>query len=124
MLCEKSPGFIPVMLMLVILSAIFCRLVSVIDIGLLELPTATVPKFSELGLIVTGLIPEPLTAMLCGLLLALSVMVTVPDCTPVTVGENVTVILHWAPAAIEVPQVLVWLNGALVVMWMPVRATF
>src|ERR1700682_3228783 len=94
------------------LSAIFCRFVSVVFIGLLLLPTATAPKFSEIGANVTGLTPVPLTAMVCGLLTALSETVIAPDCVPATVGENVTVILHFAPAAIVVPQVLTWLKGA------------
>ena len=79
LVCEKSALFRPAMLIPVMLSAIFCRFISVVFIGLLEDPTATVPKFSEVGLKVTGLIPVPLTAMVCGLLLALSVIVTVPD---------------------------------------------
>ena len=73
---------------------------------MLELPTATVPKLREVGDKVTGLAPVPFTAIVCGLLAALSVMVTVAVFVPKTVGVNVTVILHFAPGAIDVPLVL------------------
>jgi len=73
-------------LIAVIVSAVVWRVVSVVLIGLLELPTTTVPKFSELGEKVTGLIPVPFTVIVWGLLLALSEIVTVPDCVPATVG--------------------------------------
>jgi hypothetical protein len=35
-----------------------------------------------------------------------SVKVSVPVAAPTAVGENVTPTVHWAPAAILVPQVL------------------
>lgn len=105
LVCEKSPLLVPVMLIPVMVSATFCRFVNVVFIGLLEVPTATVPKFNEVGLKVTGLTPVPVTEIVCGLLLAVSEMVTVPDCFPATVGVKVTVMLQVAPAAMDVPHV-------------------
>lgn len=112
------------MLIELMVSAVVCAFVIVVGRGLLDLPSATVPKFSETGEKVTGLTPVPFTRIFCGLLDALSEIVTVPDFVPSTVGENVTVILHFAPAAIEVPQVFTWLNGGLATMLIFVSATF
>jgi hypothetical protein len=105
LVCEKSALLTPMRLIAVIVRAVVWRFVKVVLIGLLELPTITVPKLSELGEKVTGLIPVPFTAIVCGLLPALSEMVTVPDAVPATVGVNVTVMLQVAPAAMEVPHV-------------------
>ena len=112
------------MLIELIVSGVFWWFVSVVGSGLLELPTATVPKLNEVGENVTGLAPVPRTAIVCGLVAALSEIVTAPVFVPRTAGVNVTVILHFAPGAIEVPQVLTWLNGALATMLMLVSATF
>ena len=49
----------------------------------------------------------PVRLTVCGLPVALSVTVIVPGCVPVAVGVNVTLIVQLAPAATEVPQVLV-----------------
>ena len=49
-------------------------------------------------------VPDRLTV--CGLLLALSVTVIVPGWLPVAVGVNVTLMVQFAPAATDVPQVL------------------
>ncbi len=53
-----------------------------------------------------GAVPVPARLTICGLLLALSVMVTVPVRVPVAVGVNVTLIAQLAPAATELPQEL------------------
>jgi hypothetical protein len=45
-------------------------------------------------------------------LLALSEMFTLPVCAPVVFGANVTVMVHFAPGPILVPQVLTWLKAA------------
>ena len=55
----------------------------------------------------TGTTPFPVNAMVCGLLLALSVMVSVPVREPVAVGVKVTLTVHAAPAASDVPHVFV-----------------
>jgi len=52
-------------------------------------------------------VPVPLRPRDWGLPLALSVKLTEADRLPVAVGSNVTLIEQLAPAATEVPQVLV-----------------
>src|SRR5579871_164471 len=91
----------------------------------LVVPTATFPKPSEAGERLTGSVPEPVRATVCGLLLALSLMLTVPVCGPPTVGVNVTVIVHDPSAGRLAPQVLTWVKAAepMIVMLMPVSAT-
>ena len=51
--------------------------------------------------------PVPVRLMVCGLFEPLSVIVTVPVWVPVAVGVKVTVIVHLAAAAKELPQLLV-----------------
>jgi hypothetical protein len=59
-------------------------------------------------------VPVPLTVTICGLLTALSVIVTVPLKVPATVGLNVTLIVHVPAGAIGFAvQVFVSANGAL-----------
>jgi hypothetical protein len=81
-------------------------LVSVtLDAALAE-PTLRLANVSVAGEIVTGKELVPLRATVCGLFGALSVNVSVPESAPASLGENVTPILHAAPAATLVPQVL------------------
>ena len=63
-----------------------------------------------------GATPVPVRATVCGLPEALSVTVMEPGWLPVAVGVNVTLIEQLAPAATELPQVLVWAYGALAAM--------
>jgi hypothetical protein len=63
-----------------------------------------------------GATPVPVRLTVCGLPAALSVTVIVPGWLPVAVGVNVTLIVQFAPAATEVPQVLVWAYCALTAM--------
>src|SRR5205807_2157813 len=68
-----------------------------------------------------AVVPEPLKATVCGLPLALSVMVTLALLEPVAVGENVTLIVQEAPAASVLEllgHVLVWAKSPALV---PVR---
>src|SRR5579864_3794733 len=51
--------------------------------------------------------PVPARDTVCGLPVALSVMVMVPVCVPVAVGVNVTLIVQLPPAAADVPHVFV-----------------
>src|SRR5579862_5126214 len=51
--------------------------------------------------------------MTCGFDEALSMMVIVPCLAPFCVGENVTLIVHFAPAATFAPQLEVTANSAL-----------
>jgi hypothetical protein len=78
-------------------------------IGELIVPTLSVPNASVAGVNVTGAIPVPVRLIVCGLLLALSLIETVPGTLPAFEGVNVTVILQLAPVAMLVPQVFVWL---------------
>ena len=51
------------------------------------------------------LMPIPLSVMVCGLFVALSVRVRVPVRVPIAAGTNFTLIEQLAPAATELPQV-------------------
>lgn len=120
----KSPGSFPLKVMLVIVSATFCLLVTVSFFCPLVVPTFTAPKVRVAGASVTGSSPLPLRLMVCGLLLPLSLMVTVPVSAPEVFGENVAVIVQVAPGPMLVPQVFTWLNDELLTeILMPVRAT-
>ncbi len=68
------------------------------------------PKARLVGVIVmagAGVTPVPLKGMLCGLLGALSVTVTLPLRLPLAPGVNVTLIVHVPPGARAAVQVLV-----------------
>ena len=69
-----------------------------------------------------GAAPVPVRLTVCGLPVALSVTVMVPGWLPVAVGVKVTVMVQLAPAATEVPQVLVWAYGVLAAMLVMVSA--
>src|SRR5438552_9285752 len=99
--------------MLKIVSAVLKLLVRVNEKGALVIPTAVLGNFFELGATLTGWTPIPVRLIICGLLLALSVIVTDPVMVPVVVGLKVTEIVHLAPATTVVPHVLVWANGTL-----------
>jgi hypothetical protein len=58
----------------------------------------------------------PLRLTVCGLPLALSVMLSVPVREPVAVGVKVTLIVQVALAATLVPQLLVWAKSPLAAM--------
>jgi len=65
------------------------------------------PKLKLVGAkLMPGATPVPDKVTVCGLPLALSVTVIVPDWLPVAVGVNVTLMVQFAPAATDVPQVL------------------
>lgn len=82
--------------------------VSLTSLAGLVVFTVWLPKLKLLGAKVTaGVAPVPVKVTVCGLLLALSVMTTVPERVPVAVGVNTTLMVQFAPAATEVPQVLV-----------------
>lgn len=52
-------------------------------------------------------VPVPESATVCGLPVALSVIVTIADRAPAVVGAKVTVIVQFAPAATLVPHACV-----------------
>ena len=82
-------------------------LVKVKAIPKLVVPTIRLGNVAELGDRATGRTPVPLRLIVCGLLLALSLIVTEPVAVPVVEGLNVMLIVQLAPASTDVPQVLV-----------------
>ena len=84
---------------------------SVTDCAALVVPTGWLVKVSEEAeRLTTGAeaaAPVPVRLTDCGLPEALSVMLRLLDRVPEAVGVNVTLMLQLAPAATELPQVLV-----------------
>jgi len=75
--------------MLLIVNTVLPVLVIVTYCDALATPTSVAPNLRLVGVRVTGPVaaePVPLSAMLCGEPLALSVIVTVAVCAPETVG--------------------------------------
>ena len=68
-------------------------------------PLAAVGWFS--ARFALDVVPVPVSEMVVGLLVALLVMVTAPVRVPVAVGVKVTFTVQLAPAAMELPQLLV-----------------
>jgi hypothetical protein len=81
--------------------------------GVLGLPTVCAVQKKLLGETANPLIPVPLRLTVCGLLLALSLTNRIPVCAPQLRGVKLTQIVQLAPAASELPQVLVWENRGL-----------
>src|SRR6266404_4036407 len=105
--------------MLVTLSAAFPVLFSVTVCAALVVFSCWLPKLKFVADKLTmdaEAAPVPVRLTDCGLPLALSVMVIAPVRVPVAVGVNVTLIVQLAPAATEVPQVLVCAYCALAAM--------
>ncbi len=61
-------------------------------------------------------VPIPESETICGLLVALSTMTSVPVMLPAAVGLNVTVIVQFAPPATLVPQVLLGTKSPMVLL--------
>ena len=81
------------------------------------------PKVKLVGKkLALGATPVPVSDTVCGLPVALSVKVMVPGWLPVAVGVNVTLIVQLAPAATELPQVLLSAYCALAVMLVTLSA--
>ena len=77
-------------------------------------PTFWLENVSDVGeSVAADTPPMPVSVAVCGLPLALSVTVKVPVRVPVVVGRKVTLIVHLAPAASELPQLLVWAKSPL-----------
>ena len=68
-------------------------------------------------------VPVPLRLTVCGLPVALSVLVRVPVRFPVAVGVKVTLIVQLAPALSALPQLLVWAKSPLSAMLAMVNVT-
>jgi len=73
-------------------------LVRLTDCGALVVPIAWLPNESAVGFTVADNTPVPVSATV-GLLLALVLIVRLPERTPAAVGANVTFSLHVLPAA-------------------------
>ncbi len=90
---------------------------SVTDCAALVVPTGWLANVSEEAeRLTTGAeaaAPVPVKLTDCGLPEALSVMLRVPVRVPDAVGVNVTLMVQLAPAATELPQVLVWAKSPL-----------
>jgi hypothetical protein len=95
----------PLTVILVTLRATFRRFVTVTVLAGLVLPTANVPKLKLVDDRLTGGLPVPASATFC--VPALSVIVTVPETEPTTVGANVTWIVHVAAGAMLPLQLFV-----------------
>jgi hypothetical protein len=105
---EKSPAFAPVMLTLVTVNVAVPLLVRVTTKGALDVPTVWLANARLAGVNTTlAAMPVPVSGTVCGLVLPLSVMVSVPGKTPVVVGVKVTPIVHVAAEFTAVPQLLV-----------------
>ena len=87
----------------------------VTDCAALVDPTGSLPKASEVGEAVSvglpALVPVPDRATEREPLVALLATVRDPEAAPVAVGVKVTDAVHEAPAASELPQVLLSPNG-------------
>lgn len=113
---EKSPALAPVIAMLEIVSVPVPPLDKLSAWAELLVPTAWLVKLTVVPEKVTaGATPVPVSATVCGLSAALSVMVTLAARVPVAVGPKITLIVQLAPAATELPHVLLWLKSPLLV---------
>jgi len=97
----------PVIVMLLMLSAVMPVLLSVV---VSVFPT--VPKLRLAGLNSTT-VPVPVRLTVCGLPAALSAIDTAPVRVPLCVGLKVTLMVQLASAARLEPQVFVWLKSPL-----------
>jgi len=103
----KSVELVPVKLTFEITTVpVVLTLVRVNVCGLLVVPTVCAANVRLVGESDTA-VPIPLKVTVCGLLVALSVMVTAAVRVLMVVGLKVTLIEQLAPAASDVPQLLV-----------------
>ena len=93
----------------------------------LDVPTFCTPKESDVGLkLITGAAgdtPVPVSEAVCGLLAALSAMLTLAEAAPATVGENFTVTWHVPPLAGTVVHLLLCVNSEAFVPVMLIEET-
>ena len=106
--CGLPLALVPVSARLVMLKAAVPVVLRVTVCAVLVTPTDWLPKARLVGeRLTTPAVPVPERLTDCGLPLALSVMVTEAVRLPLAVGVKVTLIVQLAPAATELPQVLV-----------------
>ncbi len=74
------------------------------------------PRLSAAGLNVSGATPVPVSVTNCGLLPALSVMVSAPVTAPSADGANLTPIVQFAPAFNDPGQLLLATKSPLAVI--------
>jgi hypothetical protein len=118
LVCEKSPEFVPVIAMLVMVMVAVPVLLRVTAVPLVVWPGMTTPKLIDVGdreAKGAGAAPVPVKAAVCGLPAALSVIDTEAVRVPAAVGLNVTLMEHLAPAVTEAPQVFVSAKSPLLV---------
>jgi hypothetical protein len=101
--------------MLLTVRAVLPMLVSVSAIAALEVPRSVV-RNTTLDADNFTCVPVPVRVIDCGLPLAVSVIVTVPLRTPLAVGWNLTLMIHSAATAKELPQVLLCAKSPLAAM--------
>jgi len=105
----KSLALAPASARLVMLKAALPVLLRVTVCVALLTSTGWVPKARLVGeRLTTAAVPVPERLAVCGLPLALSVMLTEAVRLPVAAGVKVTVMAQLPPAATELPHVLVW----------------
>jgi len=108
LVCAKSLAFVPVTARLVMLKLAFPVLLRVMGCTALVVPRVWLPKVRLVAVrLTTGAVPVPVRLTVCGLPLALSVMLTEAVRVPGAVGVNLTLIVQLPPAATELPHVLV-----------------
>ena len=80
--------------------------------GELVVPTVSAAYVALVGVNVAGRTPVPESGTVCGVFVALSVIVMLPVRDPSCVGVNVTLIMQFFPAASVLPQGFVLVTGA------------
>jgi hypothetical protein len=109
---EKSPAFVPEIATLLMVIEVERLLVSVADCVALAAPTVVLEKVKLVGLLETlplGLVPKPVSVMVCGLLPSESLKFSVALRLPVVVGTKDMFAVQLAEAAREEPQVLLYI---------------
>lgn len=104
--CTKSPGFAPPNAKPVSEILVGRTFLIVMTLAALVVPTFCFENGRDAGVTDTGRTPVPERATVCGLLFALSAIVSVAVCAPLTVGAKMTPILHDECAATLDPHVL------------------
>ena len=105
---EKSPPLAPVSVRPVTLKAALPGLAKVMVCAVVAAPRDWFPKERLAGeRLTTGAVPVPVRATVWGLPVALSVRESEAARLPLAEGVKVTLIVQLAPAATELPQLLV-----------------